>query len=192
MRSLALDVLESPAAFLSTTVARRRSLRVRRSCLRAGRLSLGLTVARPVLPIRNVLRATRTSRAARGRTMSALSVSTPVAPGLPNSRIVTTPRRFTDTEPNRALAGAVGGVGGGGGGGGGGVGFASASARSIAPAASTAPPVAVNRARSPLGFAPSRMACTTWAGGAPGSVARTSAATPATCGVAMDVPLMAM
>ena len=50
-RSLALDVLESPAAFLSTTVARTRSLRVRRSCRSAARLSLGLTVARPVLPI---------------------------------------------------------------------------------------------------------------------------------------------
>src|SRR5918994_6938826 len=143
MRSLAVAVLVSPNEFLSTTLARRRSLRVRRSCLRAALLSLALTVARPVLPIRNVFRATRTSRAAEGRTKFALSVSTPVVPGLPNTRSVTTPLLLTDTDPKRALAGGAGGGGGGGGAGAMGVdgtGFRRASTRSSAPAAPTAPP----------------------------------------------------
>jgi hypothetical protein len=79
--------------------------------------------------------------------MSALSVSTPVVPGFPNSRMVTTPLLFTDTGPKRALAGAVGGAGVGGvavgvgvGVGVVGTGFGVASARLIAPTASTTPP----------------------------------------------------
>ena len=74
-------MLLSPAAFLSTTLARRRSLRVRLSCRNAALLSFTLTVARPVLPIRKDLRPTVRTRVAR--VMFAVSVSTPVLPASP-------------------------------------------------------------------------------------------------------------
>ena len=91
--------------------------------------------------------------------MSALRVSTPVVAGLPNRRIVTTPLRFTDTDPKRALAGARGGGGGGGGGdeplvGGCATVFGSASARLIAPTASTTPPEATRPLSDASGRAP--------------------------------------
>ena len=124
--------------------------------------------------------------------MFALRVRTPLVPGLPNTRMVSTPLLFTDTDPKRALAGGLGGAGGAAGTGAGGTGFANASAASIAPTASTAPPVTVTPAIPNTGLAPFLMACTTWAAGAPGSTALTSAATPATCGAAIEVPAMAV
>jgi len=160
-------VLVSPAEFLSTTFARRRMRRVRKSCRRARLLSLALTVARPVLPIRNDFRATLMSRAAEGRTMFALRVSTPLVAGLPNTRMVTTPLRLTDTDPKRAFAGAVGGGGGGGGGGdepvvgGCATVFGSASAWLIAPTASTTPPEATRPLSEASGRAPPISAWTT-------------------------------
>ena len=147
MRNLAVAVLVSPAAFLSTTFARRRILRVRRSCLNAALLSLGLTVARPVLPIRNDFRATLMRRAGEGRTILALRVMTPLVPGLPNTRMVSTPLLLTDTDPRRALAGAAGGGGGGAGAGAPGCGIARPSARLMAESAFTAPPLDVSPLR---------------------------------------------
>jgi len=187
MRILAVAVLVSPAWFLSTTLARRRILRVRRSCLNAALFSLGLTIARPVLPIRKDFRATLMSRAADGLTMFALRVMTPLVRGLPNTRMVSTPLLFTDTDPSRALAGALGGGGGGGGGA-----LGAGSRASIAPTASTTPPVTVTPAIPGTGFAPFLSASTTCDGDAPGASARTSAATPAACGAAIDVPLIAV
>src|SRR5918999_1456318 len=89
----------------------------------------------------------------------------------------------------RALPGGEGGGGGGGGGGGvaDGVGFGMASEASMAPTASTAPPVTVTPLRLGSAFTPFLIAWTICDGDAPGSAARTSAATPATCGVAIDV-----
>src|SRR5215207_11275633 len=134
----AVDVLLSPAAFLSTTLARTRSLRVRLSCRSAALFSFTLTAARPVLPIRKDLRPTVRTRVAR--VMFAVRVSTPLLPGSPATRMVSTPRLLIFTDPKRAL---LGPAGGGGGGGGGGTGFGRASARWMAGRAFTAPPVVV-------------------------------------------------
>ena len=67
--------------------------------------------------------------------------------------------------------------------------FGAASAASIAPAALALPPLATRPARLARGVAPALIAATTSAADAPGSAARTSAAIPATCGAAIEVPL---
>jgi len=82
------------------------------------------------------------------------------------------------TLVTRGLAGGRGPAGVGGGGAG--CGFGSASAASIAPSASTTPPVTVTPAIPEAGFAPALSACTTCDGVAPGSTERTRAATPET------------
>ena len=62
----------------------------------------------------------------------------------------------------------------------------------IAPRASTCFPVLVCPSRAVDVRPPRSIASITWAADASGAAARTSAATPDTCGVAIEVPLILM
>src|SRR5688500_6400980 len=112
MRVLAVLLLVSPAAFFTTALILSRIVRLRLSCLRAGRLSRTLTVARRVLRILKRFRPTTRTRAA---VMFADSVRTPVVAGSPLTSTLTTPLLLTLTLPKRGRLGRVGAGGGGGG-----------------------------------------------------------------------------
>ena len=75
---------------------------------------------------------------------------------------------------------------------GGSVAGSTARAASMAPRAFTRRPLLVCPSRAPETCPPCLIASMTSTAVASGSAARTSAATPDTCGVAMEVPLMLM
>jgi hypothetical protein len=111
-------------------------------------VSFSLTLARPVLPTLNDRRATVL---ARRPPMRPLSVALPLVPRSPFTSMVTTPLLLTLTRRMRGLPGLAGC----------GSGFGSASAESMAPVASTTPPVAVTPAMPATGLAPFFSAWTT-------------------------------
>src|SRR5262249_43625172 len=91
-------------------------------------------------------------------------------------------------DPGRGLGGAgVVGVGGGGGGGGGGV-VELVDVSAEASASSRPKPLASSNPGAPMSTAPCVRAACTSAGVSVGSRSRSSAATPAECGAAADVP----
>src|SRR5688572_19687623 len=114
MRILTLLLFVSPEAFFTTARTRSRSVPLRLSCLRAGRLSLTRTVAARRGPTLKVLRPTFRTRAA---VMFAKRVRTPVVAGSLLTTMLTTPRRLTLALPKRGRFGGVAAGGGGGGGG---------------------------------------------------------------------------
>ena len=149
---------------------------MRFSCLSAGFEGFSFTFARPALLSLNDFFATVRTRAA---VMFAVSVTLPVLPASPVTTIVMTPFLLTVTLPDARLVGLRDRVRDG-------EGRVHRADRVRDAAGHRHAGHAGIRLRALL------IAWTTCDAGAPGSTARTSAATPATCGAAIEVPAIAV